>query len=257
MEGDRDFLQRRLVLKKYSRLALLLLPLLSASPSWAAPPPVSQGACFSLVIGDGPRAKKLTPKTKLTEKTQLHLFVKALKQPCLAVVTGFKGRGHASSPDFKASVLELQAGEVKDQVFSVSSPSTQLYVTIVAKDSPEAKRLQTLTNRWGEDAQREALHNRLNDLFGANGFGMTRQGPVPAELGGVSLTSAQATNPTSIPEPSGAGKGGPKIESHNQEPRARPVAPLPSYNWLSEADWAACDKARPGVFIYRVTMSAK
>ncbi|MBT9586540.1 hypothetical protein IV102_24565 [bacterium] len=243
-------------MKKYCRLALILFPLLlSTPPSWAAEPPIRQGACFSLVIGDGAAARKLTANSKVTEKTQLHLFVKALKQPCLAVVTGFKGRGHGSSPDFKATVLELQAGEVKDQIFQVSSPSTQLYVTIVARDSPEAKSLQNMINRWGEDAQREALHNRLNDLFGANGFGMSRQGPVPAELGGVSSTSAQANNPT-LQEASGGGNKDSKNEKR-QGPAARPIASISSYNWLSEADWAACDQARPGVFIYRVTMSAK
>jgi hypothetical protein len=246
------FCKGDVVVKKLALIVCLGLSWKGAIPCALAKP--TQGALFSVVMTGQKGPRKLLETEKIAQKTEVCFYVQALKKPCVAVVAGFNRPGSQASPAFPARLLEVASQAEKMQTFTLPPglPPTDLYVTILDPNDPQVSKVRGWVGSWSQDSKRYVLHKQLTQWFGFNGFGMTQQGALPEELGGVSPTSAQVGHP---PQPSGSGL--PKIEAQNHRQQPAPAPAVPLYDWKKEANWVDCAAGRPAVFIYRVTPSTR
>jgi hypothetical protein len=174
-------------------------------------------------------------------------------------LAAYQGSSSLAAPHLKPAVFSLGADQETEMAMTVGqdTPITQIWVSVMAKDSSEANEVQQLVQRCSSPASQGnpalALHQKLALWWGRQDFQMSRSGSVPAELGGVVSTSAQAIHPTAQST----------LDEKQNVPagRSKEVVPLKkanleawSYDWKSQADWVGCAPGLPEVFLYTLNV---
>ncbi len=222
-------------------VGLLTLPALAKIPD--------QGALFSLTRFDGDEERKLVPGEKLAAGTKLRLHMRGIHQACAVLALPFqRGKARALDP-LVPTVTFLNPDEESEVDYTLQAPIKpgELFIVVVPRQSPTADDLTRLLGEWKtrpkeSQGPRTALHDRFSDWLARRDKSLTYAGPVPKELGGVRINSAQSVNPAAVNmEASGGGSKG--------KANSRGVFKEP-YPWRNQANWLPCSSAQPGVFVY-------
>lgn len=217
----------------------------SASPgSQSEAPREMQGVRFSPVYGQ----VRYTEAMTLPRGATLSLWAQGLVKPCQLLVVAYKPNGPAAGAP-EAYLVRADRGTQKLDLHL--NQTSFVFVVALTEDSPEIARIQPWVEDWKEPGSQAALFDRLTEWNVDPTKAMARCGELPAELGAAASTSAQTGTRQSIPADDEPVNDGAKTEGATRPDKND----VQLFDWVSEADWVACSRDRPGVHLYRINVA--